>query len=110
MPFLYKEQRENPIFTIKRFILSLFKGVIHAILNYFITIYTSNIIINKDGFESNLWVISVCLYTNILLIVTADLIILTKYHTFLNWIFIIFITIFLYNCIEKEGRNLCQND
>jgi hypothetical protein len=96
MPFLYKEQRENPIFTIKRFILSLFKGVIHAILNYFITIYTSNIIINKDGFESNLWVISVCLYTNILLIVTADLIILTKYHTFLNWIFIIFITIFLY--------------
>jgi len=36
MPFLYKEQRENPIFTIKRFILSLFKGVIHAILNYFI--------------------------------------------------------------------------
>ena len=96
MPFLYKEQRENPIFTIKRFILSLFKGVIHAILNYFITIYTSNIIINNDGFESNLWVISVCLYTNILLIVTADLIILTKYHTFINWIFIIFMTIFLY--------------
>ena len=96
MPFLYKEQRKNPIFTIKRFILSLFKGVIHAILNYFITIYTSNIIINNDGFESNLWVISVCLYTNILLIVTADLIILTKYHTFINWIFIIFMTIFLY--------------
>jgi len=96
MPFLYKEQRENPIFTVKRFILSLFKGVIHAILNYFITIYTSNIIINNDGFESNLWVISVCLYTNILLIVTADLIILTKYHTFINWIFIIFMTIFLY--------------
>ena len=96
MPFLYKEQRENPIFTIKRFILSLFKGVIHAILNYFITIYTSNIIINNDGFESNLWVISVCLYTNILLIVTADLIILTKYHTFINWIFIIFMSIFLY--------------
>jgi hypothetical protein len=96
MPFLYKEQRENPIFTVKRFILSLFKGVIHAILNYFITIYTSNIIINKNGFESNLWTISVCLYTNILLIVTADLIILTKYHTFINWIFIIFMTFFLY--------------
>ena len=96
MPFLYKEQRENPIFTIKRFILSLFKGIIHAILNYFITICTSNLIINKDGFESNLWVISVCLYTNILLIVTLDLIILTKYHTFINWIFILFTTIFLY--------------
>ena len=96
MPFLYKEQRENPIFTIKRFLLSLLKGVINAILNYFITIYTSNIIINKDGLESNLWVISVSLYTNILLIVTADLIILTKYHTFINWIFIIFTTIFLY--------------
>ena len=51
MIFLYKEQMENHIFTIKRFILSLFKGVIHAILNYFITINTSNIIINKDIFE-----------------------------------------------------------
>ena len=96
MPFLYKEQKENPIFTIKNFILSLFKGIIHAILNYFITIYTTNYVLNNDGYESNLWVISVCLYTNILLVVTVDLIILTKYHTFINWIFIIFFTLTLY--------------
>ena len=96
MPFLYKEQKDDPIFTIKKFIISLFKGIIHALLNYFITIYTTNYILNKDGYESNLWVISVCLYTNILLIVTFDLIIMTKYHTFINWLFIILLTFCLY--------------
>ena len=94
IPFLYKEQKDNPIFTIKKIIMSLFKGIIHAILNYFITINTTNNILNINGYESNLWAISVCLYTNILLIVTADLIIMTRYHTFINWL-IIFVTTFL---------------
>ena len=96
IPFLYKEQKDYPIFTIKNFIISLFKGIIHSLLNYFITINTINVIINKDGYESNLWAISVCLYTNILLIVTADLIIMTKYHTFINWLVIIILTFILY--------------
>ena len=92
IPSLYKEQKDNPLFTIKKIIISLFKGIIHALLNYFITLYTTNVILNKDGYESNLWSISVCLYTNILLIVTFDLIVMTKYHTFINWLVIIFLT------------------
>ena len=96
IPSLYKEQKDNPIFTIKKIIISLFKGIIHALLNYFFTLYTINIILNKDGYESNLWSISVCLFTNILLIVTSDLIIMTKYHTFINWLVIIFLTFILY--------------
>ena len=84
------------MFTIKKIIISLLKGIIHALLNYFITLYTTNVILNKDGYESNLWSISVCLFTNILLIVTADLIIMTKYHTFINWLLIIFLTFVLY--------------
>ena len=96
MPFLYKEQKHHPIFTIKNFLFSLVKGILHAFLNYFITIYTTSAIINKEGNESNLWFISVCLYTNILLIVSSDLIIMTKYHTIINWILIIFLTFGLY--------------
>ena len=34
--------------------MTLFKGIIHAILNYFITIYTTNAIIHREGYESNL--------------------------------------------------------
>ena len=96
IPFLYKEQKDYPIFTVKKIIISLFKGIIHASLNYFITINITDGILNENGYESNLWVISVCLYTNILLIVSADLIIMTKYHTFINWIVIIFLTFILY--------------
>ena len=96
IPFLYKEQKDYPIFTVKKIIISLFKGIIHASLNYFITINITDGILNENGYESNLWVISVCLYTNILLIVTADLIIMTKYHTLINWIVIIFLTFILY--------------
>jgi len=96
IPYLYKEQRDKPIFNIKNFLLNQLKGIIHAMINYFITIYVVFKEINKNGNESNLWVISAVLYTNILIIVTVDLIIFTKYHTFINWIIIILLTFFLY--------------
>ena len=96
LPFLYKEQKERPIFTITNFVISLFKGVIHALINYFVTIYSIDSILNKDGYETNLWTLSVCLFTNILIVVSADLIIMTKYHTYINWILIIFLSFVLY--------------
>ena len=96
IPYLYKEQRDKPIFNIKNFLLNQLKGILHAIINYFITIYVVFKEINKNGNETNLWVISAVLYTNILLIVTIDLIIFTKYHTFINWILIAVLTFFLY--------------
>ena len=96
IPYLYKEQREKPIFNVKNFMLNLFKGIIHALINYFITIYAVFKEMDDEGHESNLWVISVVLYTNILMIVTIDLIIFTKYHTLINWIIIVTLTYLLY--------------
>ena len=96
IPFLYKEQRDDPIFTIKHFLLNLLKGAIHSLINYFVTIYSIYNILNENGYESNFWTISVCLYTNILLIVTFDLIIEMKFHNYIVWLLIIFLTIFLY--------------
>ena len=96
MPYLYKEQREKPIFNVKNFLLNLFKGIIHALINYYITIYVVLKEIDNDGHDSNLWVISVTLFTNILMIVTIDLIIFTKYHTFINWIIVLTLTVLLY--------------
>ena len=96
MPYLYKEQREKPIFNVKNFLLNLFKGIIHAFINYFLTICVVLKEIDIDGHDSNLWVVSAILFTNILLIVTIDLIIFTKYHTFINWIIILTLTCLLY--------------
>ena len=96
LPYLYKEQRDKPIFNIKNFLLNQLKGIIHAMINYYITIYVVFKEINKNGNESNLWVISAVLYTNILIIVTVDLAIFTKFHTFINWIIIISLTFVMY--------------
>ena len=96
MPYLYKEQREKPHFNIKNFLLNLLKGIIHALINYYFTINIVNNNIDKNGHESNLWVISTVLYTNILLIVSFDMIIFTRYHTWLNWVIVIYLTFMLY--------------
>ena len=96
IPFLYKEQRENPIFTIKSFLLNLLKGAIHSVINYYISIAVISDTINDDGNESNIWTISVILYTNVLLIVTIDLVIQMKFHNFIVWLLIIFLTFVLY--------------
>ena len=96
IPYLYKEQRETPIFNIRNFLLNIFKGIIHTLINYFVTIYTVHKEIDNDGSNSSLWVLSNVFYTNILMIVTIDLIIFTKYHTWLNILFIIILTYLLY--------------
>ena len=96
MPFLYKEQRERPIFNIKNFTFNLFKGVIHALINYIVTIQVTYKEIDIVGHDSNLWVISAVLYTNILIIITVDMIIFTKHHTLINWIIILTLTWLLY--------------
>ena len=95
-PYLYKEQREKPHFNIKNFLLNLLKGIIHALINYFFTVYIIQYSIDDEGHDSNLWVISAVLYTNILLIVTFDIIIFTQYHTWINWVIIASLTFLLY--------------
>ena len=96
IPYLYKEQRENPHFNITNFLLNLLKGIFHSLINYFVGIYTINDLIDKEGHDSNLWVISNVLFTNVLLIVSLDMIIFTQYHTWLNWIIIVCLTFGLY--------------
>ena len=96
IPYLYKEQRENPHFNIKNFLLNLLKGIFHSLINYFVGIYTINDLIDKEGHDSNLWVISNVLFTNVSLIVSLDMIIFTQYHTWLNWIIIVCLTFGLY--------------
>ena len=96
IPYLYKEQREKPHFNVRNFLLNLLKGIIHALINYFFTLYSINYTIDEEGHDSNLWVISAVLYTNILLIVSLDMIIFTQYHTWINWVIVGCSTFVLY--------------
>ena len=97
MPFLYKETRDYPIFTFCNFLLHILKATIHCLINYFIVIYSVNRIpIDKDGYISCLLFLSVTIYSNIILIVTFDLFIYTKYHTWINFALLIGTSIILY--------------
>ena len=87
MPFMYAENRDNPIFTINNFLLGLLKGIVHCIINFYFVIYSLNgESFDEKGHTPGLWVLGVCLFTNILLIVSSDLLVYTKYHTWINFV------------------------
>ena len=97
MPFLYEETRDWPIFTVSNYILYMIKALIHCFINYFIVIYSVNRIpIDDDGYMGCLWFISVTIYTNIILIVSFDLFIDTRYHTWIHFVLLIGTGIILY--------------
>ena len=96
LPILYQENRDKPVFSIINFLLGLIKGVVHALINYLFCVWILNYEINDKGSQSNLWLISVVLYTNILLIVTVDLMLFTKYHTWINFVIIGVTSVFIY--------------
>ena len=97
LPFIYKENRDNPIFTIPKFIFNLFKGLVFSILNCFIVIYSiKNIQIDKNGKMAGLWFMSVDIYTNILIIVTITLLITTKFHTWIHFVILLIVTFIAY--------------
>ena len=97
LPFIYKENRDNPIFTIPKFLLNLFKGLVFSILNCFLVIYSiQNIQIDKNGKMAGLWFMSVDIYTNILIIVTITLLITTKFHTWIHFAILLVVTFIAY--------------
>jgi magnesium-transporting ATPase (P-type) len=96
MPWLYDETRSFPIFTFKKFFLMLFKGLIHCIINYLWVIYSfQNQPVDDDGNNESLWLISVNLFSNIILIVSINLLIDTYFHTWIN-IAIMVVSTFLF--------------
>jgi hypothetical protein len=97
LPFLYAENRDNPIFTIPKFFLNLFLGTVHCMINYFFVIYLYQYdSVNKHGQMGGLWFISVNLFTTILIVVTVNLFIFTRYHTWINFAIILIFTVIAY--------------
>ena len=97
LPFMYAENRDNPIFTIKHFLLTLLKAILHCAINFFCVVYSfKGECFDEEGNIPELWVVSVSLFTNILLIVSTDLLIYTKYHTWINFLILGIVTFLAY--------------
>ena len=94
----------------------MLKGLVHCLINYFFTIYsTSDRPIDSDGNNDCLWYTSVDIYTNILVIVSLDLIIDTANVTWINAaielgttfvIYIIFLIIVHYSSFFKSFASI----
>ena len=99
LPFIYKENRDAPIFTLEKFVFNLIKGLCYSLINSLFVIYSIyHIQINQNGQMAGLWFMSVDIYTNILIIVTTTLLITTKYHTWIHFVILFIVTFFAYIC------------
>jgi hypothetical protein len=66
-------------------------------INYFFVIYLYQYdSVNKHGQMGGLWFISVNLFTTILIVVTVNLFIFTRYHTWINFAIILIFTVIAY--------------
>ena len=99
LPFIYKENRDAPIFTLEKLALNLIKGLTYCFINNFFVIYSINHIqINTKGQMAGLWFMSVDIYTNILIIVSLTLLITTRYHTWIHFAILFVVTFLAYIC------------
>jgi phospholipid-transporting ATPase len=69
LPFLYQENRDMPIFTIFSFTCTLFRGIIHGLINFFFIVFImSDNAVNLRGDTVDLWYISAAIFTNVVFV------------------------------------------
>lgn len=66
IPFLYKENRDHPIFNYKSYFIEFVRGVIHCIVCFFIQILTLYTAIDSQGNIADLWFLSAILYMSLI--------------------------------------------
>ena len=97
MPYLYAEIKRNPIFNTLTFFLYLTKGTIHCIINFYLTKYiTLGSPIDEKGNMDCLWYTSLGLFTNIIFVVSIDLMINTANITWFNVVIMLGTTFVVY--------------
>lgn len=69
-PFLYEENKRNPIFNIKNFVLELLRGMLHGLINYFVLYFVLlHTPVDSEGNTADMWYFSVNCYTNIIFVI-----------------------------------------
>lgn len=69
LPFIYLENRDNPLFTKWSFILGMLRGIVQCMINVYFVIYcTISSPVDGHGNFVDLWYISVLLFTNIIFV------------------------------------------
>ena len=113
MPLLYYESNYDCIFTVSTFIWSLVKAIFYSAVNFFIVIYSSKqSSCSSGGQYSDMWFNSLCLYTNIIFVVSFSLMIKQLYWVWLFPFIIIltsWVTYFLF-CICAQSLSIFNSN
>ena len=98
IPFTYYYGRENFGFNIKLFIINIVEGSIFSFIVYLFSEYIMNSfhILCKNGDISDYYVVSNTQFTCIVFLVNLKIIIENEYHCWINWIFVLCISIGCY--------------
>jgi magnesium-transporting ATPase (P-type) len=97
MPYLYYIGQQNMIYNIKNLAYTLIYSVAVGTFMMFVIIYSvQSCMSNIDGFTTDIWYMSLVLYTAILLVVDFKMVIITKSWTWLNVVALTLFSIFLY--------------
>ena len=79
IPLAYSLGRENQLFTMSRFVLSIFNGFLHSFIVFFIPLYAAEEgIFTADGQVYDVWSFSITSFTSIIIIVNLKLAINTR--------------------------------
>ncbi len=69
LPFIYKETKYQPIFTVTSFVSELLRGMIHGLLNFFLLYFIiGKNPVDSDGNIADIWYFSVSCFTNIIFV------------------------------------------
>jgi hypothetical protein len=80
MPFLYREMCNDPPFTIKYFLFTMIKSLIFSLINFYFVLYIDKeSSSSKKGAYADMWFNSLCLFTNVIFVVSFTLIIKQLY-------------------------------
>ena len=97
IPTVYKVGLQNQLFTLPRFLLWLFNGILHAIIIFFIPLYASvEGIFNQDGHNFDHWSFSIASFSSIIIIVNMKIGINTKLWNKFHFICMFGLSIVLY--------------
>ncbi len=99
MPLLYEESNKFSVFNFTNFFNNIIKAIFYSIINYFVIIFsTENSSINNKGDFADIWFNSLCIYTNIIFVVSFNLMIKQLYWVWIFPFVLFFSTWVIYFC------------
>ncbi len=97
MPQFYYISQRNLNFTPYTFLQWIVHGLLYALIVFTIhTLLIGDVTMSSDGDTTDIWYVSITLYTTIVAIVTLRIILYTRFWTWISYVAILIFTVILY--------------